>query len=114
MEVSVIISEVINLGIYLAFMFESSMMFTITDYAMNRSGKLHGWLILFPPDRLMSIPVHDVAHVGGQFMNHIARSESEMNSTGRSDSEEQTCSLQLTVEEREKGVYTLTISGPYL
>ena len=27
----------------LAFMFESSMMFTITDYAMNRSGKLHGW-----------------------------------------------------------------------
>ena len=30
-------------SIALAFMFESSMMFTITDYAMNRSGKLHGW-----------------------------------------------------------------------
>jgi homogentisate 1,2-dioxygenase len=26
----------------LAFMFESSMMFTLTDYAMKRSGKLHG------------------------------------------------------------------------
>lgn len=25
-----------------AFMFESSMMFTLTDYAMKRSGKLHG------------------------------------------------------------------------
>jgi homogentisate 1,2-dioxygenase len=31
----------------LAFMFESSMMFTITDYAMNRSGKLHGWFDVF-------------------------------------------------------------------
>ena len=38
----------INLAV--AFMFESSMMFTITDYAMNRSGKLHGWLIYFHID----------------------------------------------------------------
>ena len=33
-----------------AFMFESSMIFTITNYAMNRSGKLHGWLIYFQID----------------------------------------------------------------
>lgn len=26
---------------HVAFMFESSMMFTLTDYAMKRSGKLH-------------------------------------------------------------------------
>jgi homogentisate 1,2-dioxygenase len=34
----------LNLG----FMFESSMMFTITDYAMKRSGKLHGWFFFSP------------------------------------------------------------------
>ncbi|KAF8812720.1 homogentisate 1,2-dioxygenase [Phlegmacium glaucopus] len=56
----------------IAFMFESSMMFTITDYAMNRSGKLH---------------VHEPKmwdNLKGQFMNHIAEINADLKAAGRS------------------------------
>ena len=36
------VSEGGSSGFYLAFMFETSMQVTITDYGMKRTGKLHG------------------------------------------------------------------------
>ena len=58
-----------------AFMFESSMMFTITEYAMNRSGKLHSMypftLLMLPFD---AATVHEPKmwdNLKGQFLNHI-------------------------------------------
>ncbi|EEB92746.1 hypothetical protein MPER_08700 [Moniliophthora perniciosa FA553] len=55
----------------IAFMFESSMMFTITDYAMKRSGKLH---------------VHEPKmwdDLKGQFMNHIEQINKDLAAVGR-------------------------------
>jgi homogentisate 1,2-dioxygenase len=54
----------------MAFMFESSMMFTITDYAMKRSGKLH---------------MHEPAmwdDLKAQFMNHIDEINGELTAAG--------------------------------
>ena len=34
--------------LYVAFCFETSMQVTVTDYAMKRSGKLHGMAQAFP------------------------------------------------------------------
>ena len=76
-----------------AFMFESSMMFTITDYAMNRSGKLHGWLIYFSDWWLWSTertafslsPVHEPKmwdDLKGQFMNHIPEINADLKAAG--------------------------------
>ncbi|KAK7044071.1 hypothetical protein VNI00_007787 [Paramarasmius palmivorus] len=55
----------------IAFMFESSMMFTITDYAMKRSGKLH---------------VHEPKmwdDLKGQFTNHIDQINKDLAALGR-------------------------------
>jgi len=54
----------------IAFMFESSMMFTITDYAMNRSGKLH----VHEPKMWDSLR--------GQFMNHISEVNADLKAAG--------------------------------
>ncbi|KIK58015.1 hypothetical protein GYMLUDRAFT_75099 [Collybiopsis luxurians FD-317 M1] len=54
----------------LAFMFESSMMFTITDYAMKRSGKLHE---------------HEPKmwdNLKAQFMNHLEEVEADLKKAG--------------------------------
>ncbi|KAL0063451.1 hypothetical protein AAF712_009655 [Marasmius tenuissimus] len=54
----------------IAFMFESSMSFTITDYAMSRSGKLH---------------VHEPKmwdDLKGQFMNHIDQVNKDLQAAG--------------------------------
>ena len=59
----------------LAFMFESSMMLTITDYAMKRSGKLHSQFCS-NHDGLHMTPftVHEPKmwdNLKAQFMNHL-------------------------------------------
>lgn len=54
----------------MAFMFESSMMFTITDYAMNRSGKLHE---------------HEPKmwdNLKAQFLNHLDEVNSDLKAAG--------------------------------
>ncbi|KAF8960037.1 homogentisate 1,2-dioxygenase [Flammula alnicola] len=54
----------------IAFMFESSMMFTITDYAMNRSGKLHQ---------------HEPKmwdNLKGQFLNHVEEINADLKAAG--------------------------------
>ena len=80
---------------FLAFMFESSMMFTITDYAMNRSGKLHGQFLMtffFLMKKIKSIiivfsppPVHEPKmwdNLKGQFMNHIEEVNADLKVAG--------------------------------
>lgn len=70
-------------------MFESSMMFTLTDYAMKRTGKLHGELALF------SNHLFDVTDDGfqehepkmwdnlkGQFMNHLDTVNADLKAAG--------------------------------
>ncbi|KIM39361.1 hypothetical protein M413DRAFT_198003 [Hebeloma cylindrosporum] len=54
----------------IAFMFESSMMFTITDYAMKRSGKLHEHEPKMWDD------------LKGQFMNHLDRVNADLEAAG--------------------------------
>ncbi|KAF9007503.1 homogentisate 1,2-dioxygenase [Cyathus striatus] len=54
----------------IAFMFESSMMFTISDYAMNRSGKLH----MHEPKMWDDLK--------GQFMNHIDEVNADLKAAG--------------------------------
>ncbi|KAF5327629.1 hypothetical protein D9619_004632 [Psilocybe cf. subviscida] len=54
----------------IAFMFESSMMFTITDFAINRSGKLH---------------VHEPKmwdNLKGQFMKHLDQVNADLKAAG--------------------------------
>jgi homogentisate 1,2-dioxygenase len=54
----------------IAFMFESSMMFTVTDYAMTRSGKLHE---------------HEPKmwdNLKGQFMNHLDQVNADLKAAG--------------------------------
>jgi homogentisate 1,2-dioxygenase len=54
----------------IAFMFESSMMFTITDYAMNRSGKLH----MHEPKMWDDLK--------GQFVNHLDEVNADLKAAG--------------------------------
>jgi len=54
----------------IAFMFETSMMLTITDYAMNRSGKLHEHEPKMWDD------------LKGQFMNHLDEINDELRAAG--------------------------------
>ncbi|KAJ8077493.1 hypothetical protein PM082_001924 [Marasmius tenuissimus] len=75
----------------IAFMFESSMSFTITDYAMSRSGKLHGMRLYGKYDcvRLWSnfrlSTVHEPKmwdDLKGQFMNHIDQVNKDLQAAG--------------------------------
>ena len=68
------------------------MMFTITDYAMNRSGKLHGWfdinLIIIVRLRMMllTFPVHEPKmwdDLKGQFMSRIDEVNADLKAAGR-------------------------------
>jgi homogentisate 1,2-dioxygenase len=54
----------------IAFMFESSMMFTLTDYAMKRSGKLHEHEPKMWDD------------LKGQFMNHLDQVNADLKAAG--------------------------------
>ncbi|KAJ6553584.1 homogentisate 1,2-dioxygenase [Mycena vulgaris] len=57
----------------IAFMFESSMMFTITDYAMKRSGKLHEHEPKMWDD------------LKGQFINHLDQINADLKAAGLPD-----------------------------
>ncbi|KAJ7163880.1 homogentisate 1,2-dioxygenase [Mycena crocata] len=57
----------------IAFMFESSMMFTITDYAMKRSGKLHEHEPKMWDD------------LKGQFINHLDQVNADLRAAGLPD-----------------------------
>lgn len=68
-------------------MFESSMMFTITDYAMKRSGKLHGratWLVLssFANFRDLEHEPKMWDNLKGQFVNHLEEINAELKAAG--------------------------------
>ena len=69
-----------------AFMFESSMIFTLTDYAM-KSPKRHGaFLILFCCHPLTGLPLeHEPKmwdNLKGQFMNHIPQINTDLEARG--------------------------------
>jgi len=57
----------------IAFMFESSMMFTITDFAMKRSGKLHEHEPKMWDD------------LKGQFINHLDQVNADLKAAGLPD-----------------------------
>jgi len=73
-------------------MFESSMMFIITDYAMKRSGKLHGrspfrlcWSVRLRADTVISIICRAQAKDVRQpqkFMNHLDQVNVDLKATG--------------------------------
>lgn len=73
-------------------MFESSMMFTITDYAMNRSGKLHGtfqhkvdyevMLIDCSPHPTLEHEPKMWDNLKAQFLNHLDEVNSDLKAAG--------------------------------
>lgn len=63
-------------------------MFTITDYAMNRSGQLHGKFLLFlPMNNIMTktMTVHNPKmwdNLDAQFLKHLDSVDKDLKSNG--------------------------------
>jgi homogentisate 1,2-dioxygenase len=75
--------------IFSAFMFETSMMLTITDFALNRSGKLHGKCqiakFIWTSNHLDSFPEHEPKmwdNLKAQFMDHLDEINADLKAAG--------------------------------
>ncbi|KAJ3889044.1 homogentisate 1,2-dioxygenase [Lentinula edodes] len=73
----------------LVFMFESSMMWTISDWAMKRSGKLHGKFCTSATVQTTIEDIYPIEHepkmwdnLKGQFMNHLEEVEEDLRKAG--------------------------------
>ena len=90
--ISLVFEDILYFSTYPAFMFETSMMLTITDYAMHRSGKLHGKS--FSDDSVnylihLSVSEHEPKmwdDLKSQFMEHLDEVQAELQSAGLSKS----------------------------